>query len=104
MVAAVTALLFSPLTALPKERVALIATSDSAERCWLLVHAAQGPHLIGVWYRPPIPGESATIETFKTELQGLADQALVCIGIGDINIHHRQWLQHSSHDSAEGKR
>ena len=30
------------------ERVTLIQSSDDAERFWLMVHADQGPHLVGV--------------------------------------------------------
>ena len=31
------------------ERVSMIMESDAAERFWLMVHAEQEPHLIGVW-------------------------------------------------------
>ena len=40
------------------ERVALIQSSDDATRFWFMVHADNGPRLVGVWYRPPAPGES----------------------------------------------
>ncbi len=84
------------------ERVTLIQSSDDAERFWLMVHADQGPHLVGVWYRPPAPGEVATVTTLKTEFAALEGMSLGSIVLGDINVHNRQWLKHSSHNSAEG--
>jgi len=75
------------------ERATLIATSDTAERCWLLIHADQVPYLLCTWYRPPTEGEINTIDTFKIEFEELSQQALGTLCIGDINAHHRQWIQ-----------
>ena len=75
-----------------QERVTLASKAEVAERMWLLVHAEQGPHLVGVWYRPPSPGEVNSVTTFQTELQGLADLAIGSISIGDFNVHNQQWL------------
>ena len=86
-----------------RDRVTLASTSEEAERMWLLVHAEQGPHLVGVWYRPPNPGEVNSVTSFQTELQGLSDLAIGSISIGDLNVHNRQWLRYSSHDSPEGR-
>ena len=85
------------------ERISLINTSDCAERFWLLVHAEQGPHLVGVWYRPPNPGEVQTVNSFKAEMQLLADSSVGNIVVGDLNVHNKPWLRHSSHNSLEGK-
>ena len=85
------------------ERVTLIQSSDDAERFWLMVHADQGPHLVGVWYRPPAPGETGTVTTFKSEYSALENTCLGSIILGDLNVHNRQWLKHSSHNSAEGR-
>ena len=52
--------------------VMLVMKSGSAERAWLMVHTERGPHLVGLWYRPPSPGEVASIQTFETEHAGLA--------------------------------
>ena len=41
--------------------------------------------------------------TFQTELQGLSDLAIGSISLGDLNVHNRQWLRYSSHDSPEGR-
>ena len=49
------------------ERISLVQSSDDAERFWLMAHTDQGPYLVGVWYRPPDPGECGTIATFKTD-------------------------------------
>ena len=84
------------------ERVTLVQSSEDAERVWLMVHADHGPHLVGVWYRPPIPGETSTIETFQTELQGMAGMSMGRIILGDLNVHNVSWLRHSSRSSAEG--
>ena len=85
------------------ERVTLIQSSDDAERFWLMLHADQGPHLVGVWYRPPAPGETGTVTTFKSEYSALENTCLGSIILGDLNVHNRQWLKHSSHNSAEGR-
>ena len=81
----------------------LIQSSDDAERFWLMVHADQGPHLVGVWYRPPAPGETGTVSTFKAEYSALENMSLGSIILGDLNAHNRQWLKHSSHNSTEGR-
>ena len=66
------------------------------------MHAAQGPHLVGVWYRPPAPGETATINTFKTKLHALEGISLGTIVLGDTNVHNTLWLRHSIANSVEG--
>ena len=68
-----------------------------------MVHADQGPHLVGVWYRPPAPGETGTVATFKAEYSALEGMSLGSIVLGDMNVHTREWLQHSSYTSAEGR-
>ena len=67
-----------------------------------MVHAAPGPHLVGVWYRPPAPGELATINTFKTELSALEGISLGTIVLGDMNVHNTRRLRHSRANSVEG--
>ena len=62
----------------------LIQRSDDAEKFWLMVHADQGPHLVGVWYRPPAPGETGTIATFKAEYSALEGMSLGSIVLGDM--------------------
>ena len=68
-----------------------------------MVHADQGPHLVGVWYRPPAPGETGTVTTFKVEFSALENTSLCIIILGDLNAHNRQWLKYSSHNSTEGR-
>ena len=58
------------------ERVTLIQSSEAAEWIWLLAHADLGPHLVGIRYRPPNPGDTATIDTFKAELRAVEGAAL----------------------------
>ena len=40
-------------------RVTMVEKSDLSERVWLVIHSDIGPYLLGVWYRPPDPGEVA---------------------------------------------
>ena len=84
------------------ERVTLIQSSADAELFWIMLHADQGPHLVGVWYRPPAPGETATVTTFKAEYVALESLSLGSIILGDLNVHNKHWLTHSSHNSTEG--
>ena len=53
------------------ERVILIQSSEDADRFWFMVHADQGPHLVGVWYRSHASGETAAVTTFKAEYVAL---------------------------------
>ena len=74
--------------------ITLLETSDTYERCWLLVHTDEGPILACAWYRPP--GETLDgIKTFESELERLRPQAVSTLIIGDMNVHFRKWLVHS---------
>ena len=84
------------------ERISLVQSSDDAERFWLMAHTDQGPYLVGVWYRPPDPGECGTIATFKTEYAALETTSLGSIVLGDVNVHNKRWLKHSANNSPEG--
>lgn len=84
------------------ERVMMVMKSEVAERVWLMVHAEQGPPLLGVWYRPPNEGEIQSLSSFKTELQSIADMSVESITVEDLNVHNKRWLHHSSHNSMEG--
>ena len=58
-------------------RVALLDSSATHERWWLLLHGDQGSFLLGAWYRPPAPGETASIEPcvdeWRVEGPGVGD-------------------------------
>jgi len=84
-------------------RMVLIEKSVSSERVWLMLHADTGPYLIGVWYRPPNPGEHDSIRSFEEEWQRLSSDVLGTICIGDLNVHHIGWLRHSGRNSSEGE-
>ena len=64
------------------ERIIRIQSFDDAERFWFEVHAAQVPRRVDVRHRPLAPGESATINTFKTKLSALEGISLVTILCG----------------------
>ena len=83
-------------------RMAMIEKSTSAERLWMLMHTDLGPFLLGLWYRPPVPGETATIDSLWEEWGRHSPHALGTIMLGDLNIHHKKWLRHSSENTPEG--
>ena len=74
-------------------RVTLLENSQVAERSWVIFHSDHGPYVIGCWYRPPAPGEVDSIRSFKEEAQLHATNAVGCVLLGDLNIHHRKWLK-----------
>ena len=83
--------------------VNLLKHSDNSERSWYLVHTAQGPLLLGLWYRPPNKGEVASVEGCREEYDELEEDALGCLLVGDLNVHNEAWLKHSTGTSLEGK-
>ena len=64
-----------------------------------MVHVAQGPHLVGVWYKPPAPSETAMINAFETELRVLEGISLGTFVQVDIKVHNAQLLRHSKANS-----
>ena len=58
------------------DHVTLVHTSDESERLWLQVHTDNGPYLLCVWYRPPVPGEVQSITSFEKELDDMRGNAL----------------------------
>ena len=77
--------------------------SKISERVWIIVHSDLGPFSIGVWYRPPVQGETDTIKTLREEWNALSQDAVGTIIVGDMNIHHQKWLRRSASNSAEGE-
>lgn len=57
-------------------RVTMVEESATNERVWLVLHADTGPYLVGVWYRPPDPGETASIDSCEEEWQRLSVDVL----------------------------
>ena len=82
--------------------VVLINESDSIEAVWHTLHCDVGPVLLGVWYRRPNPGEIASIEAFDRELEGHTGHVATVV-VGDMNVHHEDWLKFSNGSSREGK-
>ena len=81
----------------------LLEHSEEDERSWHLVHTAQGPVLLGVWYRPPCPGEVSSVDRLEQEWLRLSESALGTVLVGDCNVHHARWLRHSTGTTPEGK-
>ena len=82
--------------------VTLVKVSDTAERIWCLVHSDHGPVSLCAWYRPPMPGEVASIRSFEDEWEEQCATVVGTIAIGDMNVHAKQWLRWSAGESREG--
>ena len=52
------------------------------------IHLDHRPYVIGCWYRPPAPVEIDTMRSFKTEGLLHAANAVGCVVLGDLNVHH----------------
>jgi len=65
--------------------------------------SVHGPLLFANWYRPPAPNEVDSINSFKLELTKLSENTIGSIVVGDLNVHHVQWLYHSTGVTTEGK-
>ena len=77
-----------------------IGDSDGdTERSWHIIHGDPCSGLLAMWYRPPCRGETTSIDLLDTELfQPMPGDAFTII-VGDMNVHDREWQQHSSHDT-----
>ena len=84
-------------------RIAELEKFISSERVWLVLHADTGPFLLGVWYRPPAPGQTESIAAFEEEWHRLSKEVLGTIVVGDLNLHHIRWPRYSLRNSAEGE-
>ena len=85
------------------QQVMLLEKSASAERLWCILHTDCGPYLFGAWYRPPST-ELSSIETCEQEHEKLSDGVIGTLLVGDVNVHHLQWLQHSRETTKCGKK
>ena len=83
-------------------QIVLLEHSKDHERSWHAIHTDIGPVLCCVWYRPPCPGEIDSIRTCEAEWTRLSTNHIATIIIGDLNVHHKRWLKHSSSVSVEG--
>ena len=81
----------------------LLKHSEDDERSWHTVHTAQGPLLLGVWYRPSCTGEVASVERLEEEWLQHSEGALGTLVVGDLNVHHESWLRYSNSTTAEGR-
>ena len=77
------------------------ATLD--ERTWHILHTTQGLFLPGTWYRPPCPGEVDSVQRMAQEWARHSTNALGIILVGDLNVHHVNWLKHSASVAPEGR-
>ena len=57
--------------------------------------------MCGIWYRAK--NDKEAIAAFEREWALHSRNAIGSIIIGDLNIHHKKWLHHSSENSADGE-
>ena len=80
--------------------VSHLANSAVAERCWCVLHTYVGPHLLCGWYRP---GDQCIEPMFEEELEQYNIGMIAVSVIGDLNIHHKEWLKYSCHTTRDGE-
>ena len=51
----------------------------------------------------PLQGKSTPTCSFKKDGQLHAANAVGCVVLGDLNVHHRKWLKYSNRNSLEGQ-
>ena len=83
--------------------VALVEYEDSAERMWCTLHTNIGTILLGNWYRAPDENGSSLL-SLTGELRRLREDVVGTILVGDLNVHHKHWLKHSSDNTSLGER
>ena len=79
-----------------------VAESPDHERVWLIWHTDVGPVLIGLWYRPP-GSELDSIADLEAEASALREGTIGMLIVGDMNVHHKEWLRFSSCTSPPGR-
>ncbi len=84
------------------ENIVLIKESSLIELAWHTLHSDIGPILLGVWYRRPNRGETASITQFDKEMEEFPEHVGKII-VGDMNVHNEQWLTFSNGSSPEGR-
>ena len=83
-------------------QVTFMGESKGAERTWIMVHTAQGPYLVGAWYRSPSPTVDESIQSLQDEFEKHRQSAVGTVIVGDLNVHHSSWLG-STHTTAAGE-
>ena len=81
-----------------------IESSIDSERAWHIVHGTQCSFLLCCWYRPPAPGDTASIRSLDADLERLMDTCAFTIIVGDVNVHHIDWLTFSLRNSWRARR
>ena len=84
-------------------RVVHVGDSVSNEQSGHILHIDLGPVLLGLWYRPPSYGEVESITHFDKETESWSSSVIGTIIFGDMNVHHKAWLEHSNGCTPEGR-
>ena len=72
-------------------------------RSFHLLHTDLGALSIVLWYRPPCYNEISSINDLFPECEKHGKESIGTIIIGDLNVHHKPWLQFSNGISPEGR-
>ena len=80
-----------------------VGDSEAHERSWFVVYSDRGAILLGLWYRRPVPGETASIASLHDELERFGEGTIQTIIMGDINVHEISWLKYSNGSTLEGR-
>ena len=83
-------------------QVTFMGESKGAERTWIMVHTAQGPYLVGAWYRSLSPTVGESIQSLQDEFEKHRQSAVGTVIVGDLNVPHSSWLG-SPHTTAAGE-
>ena len=82
--------------------VVLLEHSPVIECSWHIIHSNIGPLLFGLWYRSPSELDLTNVRIFQTEHQKYRVGTMGSILVGDMNIHHVNWLTFSRCNTPEG--
>jgi len=86
-----------------EEHIVHVGDSACAERSWHILHTDRGPVAVALWYRPPRASEIDTIRSLEAEMGMHCKDCVGRVILGDLNVHEKSWLKHSSGTSVEGR-
>ena len=84
-------------------RIVHVGDSVNNEQSWHVLHTDLGPILLGLWYCPPCYSEIESIQNFDNETPSWSSNVIGTIIFGDMNVHHKAWLEHSNGCTPEGR-
>ena len=83
--------------------ISWLGNSDQHEISYHLLHCDIGPILFCSIYRPPSPGEIASIRALSADLEFHSRSSIATIVTGDLNVHHLRWLRYLNAITVESR-